>query len=282
MSNELIPTIKLDEVIELGLQVVDYGKAGDLHFLKSPHRNEHYLFVLVTDGNLKLVVDSRGMVIPAQSVYYILPGQVMQHFDTEADAYVIAVDAFLLNQTYKFILDEGCFVQTPVAINAERGGRLKSAISLLGAEVKDASVNSCKEHIKRGLIDAVAGMFAGEYVDSTIAHGRKDSSAVRITTAFKRLIFAEYKTLKKPSSYASALNISTPYLNEAVKEISGQTVSYWIQNMIMFEAKRLLIYTDKTIKAIAYELGYADYVYFSKMFIGMVKMSPGAFRKKYR
>ncbi|QEM07525.1 AraC family transcriptional regulator [Mucilaginibacter rubeus] len=282
MSNELIPTIKLDEVIELGLQVVDYRKAGDLHFLKSPHRNEHYLFVLVTDGNLKLVVDSRGMVIPAQSVYYILPGQVMQHFDTEADAYVIAVDAFLLNQTYKFILDEGCFVQTPVAINAERGGRLKSAISLLGAEVKDASVNSCKEHIKRGLIDAVAGMFAGEYVDSTIAHGRKDSSAVRITTAFKRLIFAEYKTLKKPSSYASALNISTPYLNEAVKEISGQTVSYWIQNMIMFEAKRLLIYTDKTIKAIAYELGYADYVYFSKMFIGMVKMSPGAFRKKYR
>ncbi|SDG91336.1 helix-turn-helix domain-containing protein [Mucilaginibacter sp. P25] len=169
-----------------------------------------------------------------------------------------------------------------MAINAERGGRLKSAISLLGAEVKDASVNSCKEHIKRGLIDAVAGMFAGEYVDSTIAHGRKDSSAVRITTAFKRLIFAEYKTLKKPSSYASALNISTPYLNEAVKEISGQTVSYWIQNMIMFEAKRLLIYTDKTIKAIAYELGYADYVYFSKMFIGMVKMSPGAFRKKYR
>lgn len=282
MSNELIPTIKLDEVIELGLQVVDYRKAGDLHFLKSPHRNEHYLFVLVKDGNLKLVVDSRGTVIPDQSVYYILPGQVMQHFDTEADAYVIAVDAFLLNQTYKFILDEGCFAQTPVAINAERGGRLKSAISLLSAEVKDASVNSCKEHIKRGLIDAVAGMFTREYADSTIAHGRKDSSAVRITTAFKRLIFAEYKTLKKPSSYAAALNISTPYLNEAVKEISGQTVSYWIQNMIMFEAKRLLIYTDKTIKAIAYELGYADYVYFSKMFIGMVKMSPAAFRKKYR
>ncbi|MFB0498509.1 AraC family transcriptional activator of pobA [Mucilaginibacter sp. OAE612] len=282
MSNELIPTIKLDEVIELGLQVVDYRKAGDLHFLKSPHRNEHYLFVLVKEGSLKLIVDSREVVIPAQSVYYILPGQVMQHFDTEADAYVIAVDAFLLNQTYKYILDEGCFVQTPVAINAERGGRLKSAISLLGAEVKDASVNSCKEHIKRGLIDAVAGMFAGEYADSTIAHGRKDSSAVRITTAFKRLIFAEYKTLKKPSSYAAALNISTPYLNEAVKEVSGQTVSYWIQNMIMFEAKRLLIYTDKTIKTIAYELGYADYVYFSKMFIGMVKMSPGAFRKKYR
>ncbi|WP_413669897.1 helix-turn-helix domain-containing protein [Mucilaginibacter sp. Mucisp86] len=282
MSNELIPTIKLDEVTELGLQVVDYRKAGDLHFLKSPHRNEHYLFVLVNEGNLKLIVDSRGVVIPAQSVYYILPGQVMQHFDTDADAYVIAVDAFLLNQTYKYILDEGCFAQIPVSIDPEKAKRLQAAILLLAAEIKDKSINSCKEHIKRGLIDAVAGMFAGEYTDSTVAHGRKDSSAVRITTAFKRLIFAEYKKLKKPSSYAAALHISTPYLNEAVKEISGNTVSYWIQYMIMVEAKRLLIYTDKTIKAIAFELGYADYTYFSKMFIGMVKMSPVAFRKKYR
>jgi AraC-like DNA-binding protein len=282
MSNELIPTIKLDEVIELGLQVVDYRKAGDLHFLKRPHRNEHYLFVLVMEGNLKLIVDSREVVITAQSVYYILPGQVMQHFDTEADAYVIAVDGFLLNQTYKFILDEGCFAQTPVSIEPEKTKRLQTAILLLAAEVKDKSINSCKEYIKRGLIDAVAGMFAGEYTDSTIAHGRNDSSAVRITTAFKRLIFAEYKTLKKPSSYAAALHISTPYLNEAVKEISGNTVSYWIQYMIMIEAKRLLIYTDKTIKAIAYELGYADYTYFSKMFISMVKISPVAFRKKYR
>lgn len=282
MSNELIPTIKLDEVIELGLQVVDYRKAGDLHFLKSPHRNEHYLFVLVKEGNLDLIVDSREVVIPAQSVYYILPGQVMQHFDTEADAYVIAIDAFLLNQTYKFILDEGCFAQRPVTLNQEKAGRLKTAISLLVAEVKDKSSNTCKEYIKRGLIDAVAGMFAGEYADATIAHGRKDSSAVRITTAFKRLIFAEYKTLKNPSSYAAALNISTPYLNEAVKEISGQTVSYWIQYMIMIEAKRLLIYTDKTIKVIAHELGYADHAYFSRMFISVVKISPVAFRKKYR
>lgn len=54
------------------------------------------------------------------------------------------------------------------------------------------------------------------------------------------------------------------YLNECVKNITGFSVSYHIQQRIILEAKRMLFYTNKSIKEIAIELGYDDYPYFSK------------------
>ena len=67
-----------------------------------------------------------------------------------------------------------------------------------------------------------------------------------------------------------------------MKEISGQTVSYWIQKMIITEAKRLLYFTDWTVKEIAIDLGYEDHAYFSRFFTLAEEVSPVGYRKKHR
>ena len=56
------------------------------------------------------------------------------------------------------------------------------------------------------------------------------------------MLAMKYKTVKSAGEYASALHLSLSYLNEAVKEATGFTVSYWIQHEILLEAKRLLYY----------------------------------------
>jgi AraC family transcriptional activator of pobA len=66
--------------------------------------------------------------------------------------------------------------------------------------------------------------------------------------------------------YAQSLNISTPYLNECVKNTTGFSVSHHIQERIILEAKRLLYHSNKSVKEIATELGYDDYPYFSRLF----------------
>jgi AraC family transcriptional regulator, transcriptional activator of pobA len=59
-------------------------------------------------------------------------------------------------------------------------------------------------------------------------------------------------------------------------------VSHWIQEEVIMEAKRLLFYTDNTIKQIADDLGFEDHTYFSRVFARAEGMPPQAFRKKYR
>ena len=50
----------------------------------------------------------------------------------------------------------------------------------------------------------------------------------------------------------------------------------------MMEAKRLLYYTELSIKEISNQLGYTDHSYFSRFFRKATGMSASYFRKQYR
>jgi AraC-like DNA-binding protein len=54
-----------------------------------------------------------------------------------------------------------------------------------------------------------------------------------------------------------------------------------IKNRIILEAKRLLVHTDMKAKEIAYNLGYEDPAYFSRLFFIKTGESPSSFRTKY-
>jgi len=99
---------------------------------------------------------------------------------------------------------------------------------------------------------------------------------------FKKLLADNFKTEKSPSAYAAMLNISAPYLNEALKKVTGLPVTYWITHEVVLEAKRLLFYTDLTVKEIAHQLGYDDHTYFSRLFKSAENTTPLAFRNSYR
>jgi len=53
-----------------------------------------------------------------------------------------------------------------------------------------------------------------------------------------------------------------------------------IKERIMLEAKRLILYSGKTISEIAYELNYADSSNFSRFFSSLQQESPVEFRER--
>jgi AraC-like DNA-binding protein len=52
-----------------------------------------------------------------------------------------------------------------------------------------------------------------------------------------------------------------------------------IRERLISEAKRLLFYSDKSIKEIAYELGFEDAAHFSKFFKNYTNQNPSNVRK---
>ncbi|WP_025666566.1 helix-turn-helix domain-containing protein [Aquimarina megaterium] len=55
-----------------------------------------------------------------------------------------------------------------------------------------------------------------------------------------------------------------------------------IHDRIILEAKRLLIYTDKSAKEIAYEIGFEDASHLSRMFKRHTSLSPSEFKKQLK
>jgi AraC family transcriptional regulator, transcriptional activator of pobA len=95
----------------------------------------------------------------------------------------------------------------------------------------------------------------------------------------KEAIEKNFRQKHSPGEYAEALNISAKALAKLTKIYFNKTLSELISERIIIEAKRELYLTRKTIKEIAYELGYDDEHYFSRFFKTNADVSPQLYRQ---
>lgn len=94
----------------------------------------------------------------------------------------------------------------------------------------------------------------------------------------KNAIEDNFRIKHSASDYASLLHLTPASLARIAKNHFNKTLSDLITERIIIEAKRELYLTDKTIKEIAYELGYEDEYYFSRVFKSKTDISPQLYR----
>jgi AraC family transcriptional activator of pobA len=81
--------------------------------------------------------------------------------------------------------------------------------------------------------------------------------------------------------YASLMNRSPKTLSNIFTSYNYNSPMAIIHDRIISEAKRLLFYTDKSAKEIAYELGFEDAAHFSRFFKNCTDQTTSDFRKSY-
>ncbi|MFW6287807.1 MAG: response regulator transcription factor [bacterium] len=95
-------------------------------------------------------------------------------------------------------------------------------------------------------------------------------------------IKANYKDKITRKDIASHVYLNPAYLSRLFKKETGMTLTEYVTELRIAEARRLLIETDYTITAIAEEIGYYNYSYFSKIFREIVGVTAGDYRKNYQ
>jgi len=95
----------------------------------------------------------------------------------------------------------------------------------------------------------------------------------------KNAIEDNFRKKHSASDYADLLHITPTSLARTTKSHFNKTPSDLITERIIIEAKRELYLTDKTVKEIAYELGYEDEYYFSRVFKSKTDISPQYYRE---
>jgi AraC family transcriptional regulator, transcriptional activator of pobA len=96
---------------------------------------------------------------------------------------------------------------------------------------------------------------------------------------FMTLLEKYFKSEHSVSFYAEELHITPKKLNEFLSKSTGKTTNDIILERLMVEAKRLLIYSENSVKEIAFDLGYEDNHYFSRIFKKKTNFSPEHFKK---
>lgn len=112
--------------------------------------------------------------------------------------------------------------------------------------------------------------------------GEVDDSNFEIVRKLSSLIETHFRTHKQVEDYAAMLSMSASSLTKKLQKAGIDSPSLIIRDRIITEAKRLLMYSDKSIKEIADFLGYDDQYYFSRLFSNSAGISPRSYRKNYQ
>lgn len=89
------------------------------------------------------------------------------------------------------------------------------------------------------------------------------------------------KALPSVGDLANRLNISSRYLTDLLKVETGKTAIELIHIALINEAKNRLRKKDKTVSEIAYDLGFENMSYFSRLFKKETGMLPTAFKNQF-
>lgn len=276
-----IPIDQLQNKTNKNLQIKAF-KAGDVHKNNSgsqAHRDDHYIFFLLTKGSGTLQVDTRNIVLVKEQIFYILPSQVHNLIQTDhAEGWFLAVDVSLIPAYSREVFEQGPGLQSPRTLTTYQLMQYTGLLEILHSSFVQRDVDKYYLPIIHSLAQSFLAMAASTF-GFTKNTDNTHSRSAELVHQFKKLLAANIYKIKSPAAYASKLNVSPGYLNETLKKITGSTVSHWIQQEMVTEAKRLLHYSDADVKQISLELGYTNFSYFCRLFRRLSGMSPLKFRE---
>jgi len=124
-----------------------------------------------------------------------------------------------------------------------------------------------------------------EFNSAYFEHGHQDilsDPKLSKYVEFKLAVETHLTEQQDVHTIAQNLALTTSRLYGLVKEFSGLSPKEWITNRLMLEAQRKLHYSPVSVKELAYELGFNDPDYFSRLFKKNTGKSVSAFLEDLR
>jgi len=118
-----------------------------------------------------------------------------------------------------------------------------------------------------------------QFINRTPVTGKTVSRFNEILTSYFEKGLVKAKGLPTVNFMASELNLSPRYLSDLLKQETGKTAIDLIHIHLISEAKNLLVSAEHSVSEIAYELGFENPPYFSRLFKKEVGMTPNEFKR---
>ncbi|QPC89774.1 helix-turn-helix domain-containing protein [Mesorhizobium sp. INR15] len=231
-----------------------------------------------TSGSGTYRVEDRSWDFSAPAVSFV-PSNVVHGFsigpDTDAIVVSIADDALAAIAGHSLLpLDRPVFVDGHPQHAA--WARLAAVLDMIGAEYAEAQAGN--DRTLPALI-AVALSYIARLSPEATALASSSASA-SLAQQLRRLVDAHFRENWPVDRYVEALGSTPHLLDKAAREVLGAGVKRIVSERRLLEARRLLLFTVRTVEDIAYEIGFDDPAYFSRFFRARAGEAPAAWRRK--
>lgn len=265
------------------------NSASEMEIFRLPSRLNALIIGVGTEGETSLTSNLQEFRLKKDSLFIFSPKHILQvQSNNRFKAHLIVIAPDFLKRinidTKRMMPLFLQFGSLPcMELTHAESQSLRSFISMVEQELKGSETDFSSEIIG-GLIAATIYKVRDILTHYLTEHPEVDSPihnrAEEYFRQFTELLGEHYKHERSVGFYARQLCITPKYLTTLIKRISGKSVSEWIDNYVILEAKTLLKYSNMSVQEIAYYLNFPNQSFFGSYFKRNAGMSPSQYKAK--
>lgn len=251
------------------------------------HRSDYFKIYFLEEGMGKYQIDFHSVEIDGTGIFCLSPGQVLtveseavksgyqiafnrEFYCVETHGKEIACNGVLFNNVHRV---------TALQLSREQAMTYHRLVDNMIRELENpgkAHQEMLETYLRLFLIEVLR--MHDEQSELPIEETEEEN---RLAGDFIALVEKHFRKIRAVSDYANRLFVSPKSLAKRLKTHGYKTPTEIIRDRVVLEAKRELRYTRKSIKEIAFDLGFEDPAYFTRYFKKANNESPQAYRDTY-
>lgn len=225
------------------------------------------------------------------SMFFLKPNQIIQMNDielTEKGFMIYIHEDFLTNHSlHSSIQKYGYFdYETNEALHLSPNE--EETFWDLFNKIKGEYYNNQDEYSKEIMLTHIDSIlkysqrfYKRQFLNRTVLSGTTVSKFTDILKRYFESGKLQNEGLPTVKYMASELALSARYLSDLLKQETGKTALDHIHIALVNEAKNILMSTDNTVAETAYQLGFENPPYFSRLFKKEIGLTPTEYREKF-
>lgn len=254
-----------------------------------PHRHDFFTILVVEQASAGFhQIDFRHYDLTPNTIYFVAPEQI-HHLEAPPNA---PVKGHAIMFTADFLLQHSLPPQQLAGLELFFNCDESKPLMLEAADI--AALGVYFQHLDREFSSSQPDRFEtlGAWLKLLLLECKRLKSArqvqnikmehrqAAIIRKFKEDVEQHFVRWHQVAEYAQAQNLTSNYLNEIIKSVTGVSAKDFILNRIVLEAKRLARYSEMSAKEVAFALGYEDVAHFSKFFKKSVGLNFSEFKEQ--
>lgn len=231
-----------------------------------PRRLTSYFIVLIDNGSITYKLDLQDITIIEGDLLFAMPNQIfvppaktdnLKYFKVLFDENTLA----LLPQRFSFLVNP--LNSQTITLDSAARERVRKIFEIL-----NQILYTNKRLTDSEIILAYLNLLLSELNSAYFKNEPVNILNTNLSKFVEFKLMVETHLTEQPSisTIAEKLALTTNSLYRLVKEYSGTSPKDFFINRLMIEAQRKLRYSNLSVKELAYELGFNDPDYFSRLF----------------
>ena len=242
------------------------------------------IFGICIRGEIKMIINLREYVIRANTIFTILPNSIFESLGHSEDV-LLEILAFTDEFVTYMPPPKNVTILKDIALNPvlqisdENFQSIFHYHSFIIEIFETRKGSIFISELIKGLLYSLITELTIIYAENSVIDKNNKGRYEELAERFVRLLLEKFREERTVAYYANELFVTPKHLSQVLKEITGRTISSWIDEVVILGAKSLLKSTNDTVLQISEALNFPTASYFGRYFRRLTGLTPLEYRE---